>query len=115
MCLLTYLDISHNKIGDRGARKLAKLLGPEHSLQTLNLGKFFTLKSTLFIFIFSQTFFCLVADNHIHANGAMHLGAHLASNTTVRILTNTNLRNRYRNSKNMAYMRYFCCLVSWRC
>ena len=60
MCLLTYLDVSHNKIGDRGARKLAKLLGPEHSLQTLNL-----------------------ADNHIHANGAMHLGAHLASNITL--------------------------------
>merc|ERR1719263_358270 len=58
--MVTHLDLSHNKICDRGARRLASLLDPEYALHTLKL-----------------------ADNQIHANGCMHLGAHLADNLTL--------------------------------
>jgi len=61
--MLTYLDLSHNKICDRGARRLASLLDPEFALHTL-----------------------VLADNQIHANGCMHLGAHLADNETLECL-----------------------------
>merc|ERR1719214_339742 len=33
--MLTWLDVSHNKIGDRGARRLASLLDPDYSLMHL--------------------------------------------------------------------------------
>merc|ERR1719265_1223581 len=46
-------------IGDRGSRRLASLLDPDYCVQTLDL-----------------------CDNQIHANGCMHLGAHLAENMT---------------------------------
>merc|ERR1719316_849496 len=58
--MVTYLDLSHNKICDRGARRLASLLDPEYALHSL-----------------------VLADNQIHANGCMHLGAHLADNLTL--------------------------------
>jgi hypothetical protein len=61
--MVTYLDLSHNKICDRGARRLASLLDPEYAYHTLKL-----------------------ADNQIHANGCMHLGAHLADNYTLQHL-----------------------------
>ena len=61
--MLTHLDLSHNKIGDRGARRLASLLDPDYCIQSLDL-----------------------SDNQIHANGCMHLGAHLAENVTCQVL-----------------------------
>lgn len=57
--MLTHLDLSHNKIGDRGARRLASLLDPDYCINALDL-----------------------SDNQVHANGCMHLGAHLAENET---------------------------------
>jgi len=57
--MLTHLDLSHNKIGDRGARRLASLLDTDYCIQHMDL-----------------------SDNQIHANGCMHLGAHLAENMT---------------------------------
>lgn len=63
---LRQLDLSHNKIGDRGARQLAVLLAPGYKLQSMDL-----------------------SDNQIHANGCMHLGAHMAENT---VFTSLNLR-----------------------
>ena len=44
--MLTHLDLSHNKIGDRGARRLASLLDPDYCVHSLD-----------------------VSDNQIHANG----------------------------------------------
>jgi len=58
--MVTHLDLAHNKICDRGARRLASLLDPEYALHSL-----------------------VLADNQIHANGCMHLGAHLADNLTL--------------------------------
>jgi hypothetical protein len=61
--MVTHLDLAHNKVCDRGARRLAALLDPEYALHSLNL-----------------------SDNQIHANGCMHLGAHLADNMTLESL-----------------------------
>lgn len=58
--MLTSLDLSHNKICDRGARGLAQLLDASFALHTL-----------------------VLADNQVHSNGCMHLGAHLAENMTL--------------------------------
>lgn len=59
--MLMDLDLSHNNIGDRGARRIAKLLdSKKYLLERLDL-----------------------SDNSIHANGAMHIGSRLAENQTL--------------------------------
>jgi len=61
-CTLTSLDLSHNKIADRGAKALAKLLG-ESVLISLNL-----------------------CDNRIHSDGGKYLGRALHANVSLRHL-----------------------------
>ncbi|KAL9958304.1 hypothetical protein ACROYT_G035304 [Oculina patagonica] len=63
---LTTLDLSHNKIGDSGARAVGKLLNGRCNLTSLNL-----------------------CDNKIRSNGAAAIGHSLGKNTT---LTCINLR-----------------------
>ncbi|KAF4651839.1 T-complex-associated testis-expressed protein 1, partial [Perkinsus olseni] len=64
--VLTDLDLSHNKICDRGARKISSLLSPSEEIRLSRLS---------------------LADNNIHANGAMHIGRHLADNDSLQVLS----------------------------
>ncbi|KAF4686953.1 T-complex-associated testis-expressed protein 1 [Perkinsus olseni] len=64
--VLTDLDLSHNKICDRGARKISSLLSPSEEIRLSRLS---------------------LADNNIHANGAMHIGRHLAENDSLQVLS----------------------------
>ncbi|KAF4666868.1 T-complex-associated testis-expressed protein 1 [Perkinsus chesapeaki] len=63
---LTELDLSHNRICDRGARKISSLLSPSNEIRLSKLS---------------------LADNNIHANGAMHIGRHLPDNDSLQDLS----------------------------
>ena len=58
--IFTVPDLSHNKIGDSGARAVGKLLNGRCNLTTLNL-----------------------CDNKIRSNGAAAIGHALGKNTTL--------------------------------
>ena len=57
---ITALDLSHNKIADRGVKALAKLLDDRAVLVALNL-----------------------SDNHVHADGGKYFGRALKLNSSL--------------------------------
>ena len=59
---VTVLDLSHNKVADRGVKALAKLLGPTAVLVSLDL-----------------------CDNHVHADGGKYLGRALRVNSSLQV------------------------------
>jgi Leucine-rich repeat (LRR) protein len=75
---LTFLDLSHNKIGDIGAKRLAQLLDGGASQSASGVGDFFAGSTVLTELNLS--------DNHIHSAGAVAFGAALANNRGLRRL-----------------------------
>jgi hypothetical protein len=57
---ITELDLSHNKISDRGTRALCKCLGKDSVIAQLSL-----------------------CDNHIHSEGGKFLGRALQTNSSL--------------------------------